>query len=121
MVNYPPPKGNGFSGWLFIKNKRWKENGKEKREKMTMKKLNNENTYAILEAGKTYKFAGYSWTTCEVDKEHHTAVIQSHGVTSGAWPGYVMPQFGNGNFDEKSIDGQNIRCNKSRTCSKLKE
>lgn len=73
-----------------------------------MKKLNNENAYAILEAGETYQFAGYDWTVCKVDEEHHTAVIQSHGVTSGAWPGYVMPQFGNRNFYEKSIDGEDI-------------
>lgn len=59
-----------------------------------MKKLNNENAYAILDAGETYQFAGYDWTVCEVDKEHHTAVIQSHGVTHGAWPGYVMQKFG---------------------------
>lgn len=58
--------------------------------------------------GKTYKLAGYDWTVCEVDKEHHIAVIQSHGVTSGAWPGYTMPQFGNGNYYSKSIDGEDI-------------
>lgn len=61
-----------------------------------------------IELGKEYLFAGYDWTVCEVDEEHHTAVIQSHGVTSGAWPGYVMPQFGNRNFYEKSIDGEDI-------------
>ncbi len=47
-----------------------------------------------IELGKEYLFAGYDWTVCEVDKEHHTAVIQSHGVTSGVWPGYVMQKFG---------------------------
>lgn len=30
-----------------------------------MKKINNENAYAILKAGKTYKFAGYDWTVCD--------------------------------------------------------
>lgn len=58
--------------------------------------------------GKTYKFAGYDWTVCEVDKEHHIAVIQSHGVTHGKWPGYTMPQFGNDNCYSKSIDGKDI-------------
>ena len=73
-----------------------------------MKKLNNENAYAILEAGKTYKFAGYSWTACEVDSKRQVAVIQSHGVTHGAWPGFKMEQFGNGDCYSKSIDGQDI-------------
>lgn len=82
-----------------------------------MGELNNENAYAILEAGKTYKFAEYKWTVCEVDNKHHTAVIQSHGVTHGAWPGYVMPQFGNGNYYADSIDGQDI----SAYDDKLKE
>lgn len=74
----------------------------------TMKKLNNENAYAILEAGKTYKFAGYVWTVCELVNDGRTAVIQSHGITHGAWPGFVMSQFGNGNYYADSIDGQNI-------------
>ena len=73
-----------------------------------MKKLNNENAYAILETGKTYKFADYDWTVCELVNNGKTAVIQSHGVTHGVWPGYVIPQFGNGNFYEKSIDGEDI-------------
>lgn len=41
-----------------------------------MEKLNNENAYAILDAGETYQFAGYDWTVCELDSERHTAVIQ---------------------------------------------
>ena len=73
-----------------------------------MKKSNGERTYAILESGKTYKFAGYDWTACVSDNDHHVAVIQSHGVTSGAWPGYTMPQFGNGNYYSNSIDGKDI-------------
>ena len=73
-----------------------------------MKKLNNKNAYAILEAGKTYKFAGYSWTVCELVNDGRVAVIQSHGVTSGAWPGFVIPQFGNGNFYAADIDGEDI-------------
>ena len=73
-----------------------------------MKKLNNENADAILETGKTYKFADYDWTVCELVNNGKTAVIQSHGVTHGVWPGYVIPQFGNRNFYEKSIDEQDI-------------
>lgn len=73
-----------------------------------MKKLNNENAYAILEAGETYRFAWYDWTVCEIVNNGRTAVIQSHGVTHGTWPGFVMPQFGNGNYYSKSIDGQDI-------------
>lgn len=63
-----------------------------------MKKSNEEKTYATLKLGKTYKFAGYNWMACEVDNDCHVVVIQSHGVTHGAWPGYTMPQFGNGNY-----------------------
>mgnify|MGYP004683803615 FL=1 len=45
----------------------------------------------VLELGKTYQFAGYKWTACELINKGKTLVIQSHGVTHGAWPGYVMP------------------------------
>lgn len=63
-----------------------------------------------IQLGKEYHFAGYDWTVCEVDKEHHTAVIQSHGVTHGAWPGYVMQKFdGKANFIYGlDIDGEDI-------------
>ena len=73
-----------------------------------MKKTNSEKTYATLKPGKTYKFAGYSWTACEVNNDRHVAVIQSHGITHGMWPGFVMPKFGNGNYYGRSIDGQDI-------------
>ena len=72
--------------------------------------MNGEKQYANLKLGKTYKFAGYKWTVCELNEERHTAVIQSHGVTSGTWPGYSMFKFG-GNMDspcEEDIDGQDI-------------
>lgn len=62
----------------------------------------------ILRVGQTYSFMGYSWTVCELINDGKTAVIQSHGVTSGAWPGYTMPQFGNGNYYSNSIDGKDI-------------
>ena len=62
----------------------------------------------VLELGKTYRLAGYDWTACELINNGKTLVLQSHGVTSGAWPGYVMPQFGNGNFYAADIDGEDI-------------
>ena len=71
-----------------------------------MKKTNSEKTYATLKPGKTYKFAGYSWTACEVNNDRHVAVIQSHGITHGMWPGFVIPKFGNGNYYGRSIDGK---------------
>ena len=71
-----------------------------------MKKTNSEKTYATLKPGKTYKFAGYSWTACEVNNDRQVAVIQTHGITHGMWPGFVIPKFGNGNYYGRSIDGQ---------------
>ena len=71
-----------------------------------MKKLksNTEDKSLVLEPGKTYKFAGYSWTACEVNNDRHVAVIQSRGVTHGDWPGFKMTE-----FDSKySIDGYDI-------------
>ena len=71
-----------------------------------MKKLksNTEDKSLVLEPGKTYKFAGYSWTACEVNNDRHVAVIQSRGVTHGAWPGFKMTE-----FDSKySIDRYDI-------------
>lgn len=75
-----------------------------------MKKLksNTEDKSLVLKPGKTYKFAGYSWTACEVNNDRHVAVIQSHGITHGMWPGFVIPKFGNGNYYGRSIDGQDI-------------
>lgn len=79
--------------------------------------MNSEEQYANLELGKTYDFMGYNWTACELINNGKTLVIQSHGVTHGPWPGYVMPQFGNGNYYADSIDGQDI----SAYDDKLKE
>lgn len=70
--------------------------------------MNSEKQYANLELGKTYNFMGYKWTACELINNGKTLVIQSHGVTHGAWPGFVMPQFGNGDYYSQSIDGQDI-------------
>ena len=63
---------------------------------------------ATLELGETYRLAGYNWTACELINKGKTLVIQSHGVTSGAWPGLEMAQFGNGDYYADSIDGQDI-------------
>lgn len=63
---------------------------------------------ATLELGETYRLAGYNWTACELINDGRTAVLQSHGVTSGAWPGLEMAQFGNGDYYADSIDGQDI-------------
>ena len=61
-----------------------------------------------LKLGKTYLFMGYNWTVCELVNDGRTAVLQSHGVTSGAWPGFKMAEFGNGDYYADSIDGQDI-------------
>lgn len=58
--------------------------------------------------GKTYDFMGYNWTACELINNGKTLVIQSHGVTTGPWPGFKMSQFGNGHYYGSDIDGQDI-------------
>lgn len=62
----------------------------------------------ILRTGQTYSFMGYSWTACELINHGKTAVIQSHGVTHGKWPGYKIKKFGNGDYYINSIDGEDI-------------
>lgn len=56
--------------------------------------------------GRKYQFAGYEWIVAEINGG--CAVLQSTGVTAGPWPGFEMPQFGNGKWYDKNIDGQNI-------------
>ena len=78
----------------------------------------------IFRVGQTYSFMGYDWTACELINKGKTLVIQSHGVTHGEWPGFVMPQFGNGNYYADSIDGQDIsaydnRCRHSTMPSRM--
>ena len=63
---------------------------------------------STVELGKTYQFAGYKWTACELINKGKTLVIQSHGVTHGKWPGFKMEKFGNGNYYADFIDGQDI-------------
>lgn len=80
-----------------------------------MNKNSNHNLAIPIEQGKAYHFAGYEWTACEVDKTHNAAVLQSHGVTAGVWPGYKMLQFGNGDYYADSIDGQDISAYDDKT------
>lgn len=63
---------------------------------------------AKIETGKEYSFAGYRWIPIEVHENKQIAVMQSLGVTAGPWPGYSMPQFGNGDFYDKDIVGEDI-------------
>lgn len=63
-----------------------------------------------IELGKEYLFAGYKWTACEMINGGKTVVLQSHGVTVGAWPGYKMHKF-EGKIDEvyaPDIDDEDI-------------
>ncbi len=69
-----------------------------------------------LTPGETYSFGGYDWICAEVFNDY--AVLQSKGVTGGAWPGYVMTgpsspstgDWGNANssYNSGDIDGLNI-------------
>ena len=63
-----------------------------------------------IELGKEYLFAGYKWTACEMINDGKTVVLQSHGVTVGAWPGYKMLKFGSkiDRFYASDIDGEDI-------------
>lgn len=56
--------------------------------------------------GNTYDFCGYKWIVTEV--KGNCAILQSYGVTSGEWPGYKMPRFGNCDFYEQDIDDLDI-------------
>ena len=57
--------------------------------------------------GNIYDFYDYDWIVAEI--KGNCAVLQSCGVTSGAWPGCIMSQFGNGDWYKKDIDGLDIR------------
>ena len=65
--------------------------------------------------GKTYDFMGYNWTACELINNGKTLVIQSHGVTHGTWPGFEMEKFGNGDYYEADIDGEDISAYDDKT------
>lgn len=77
--------------------------------------MNSEEQYANLELGKTYNFMGYKWTACELINNGKTLVIQSHGVTTGPWPGFKLSQFGNGHYYGSDIDGQDISSYNDKT------
>ena len=79
-------------------------------ERMNQLDQNADNQCFAVKTGETYKFAGYDWTVCEVDNKRHSAVIQSHGVTHGAWPGFAMQKFGGKVNDiyRLDIDGEDI-------------
>lgn len=77
--------------------------------------MNSEEQYANLELGKTYNFMGYKWTACELINNGKTRVIQSHGVTTGPWPGFKLSQFGNGHYYGSDIDGQDISSYNDKT------
>lgn len=77
--------------------------------------MNNEEQYANLELGKIYDFMGYNWTACELINNGKTLVIQSHGVTTGPWPGFKLSQFGNGHYYWSDIDGQDISSYNDKT------
>lgn len=59
-----------------------------------------------LVEGRTYRFADYDWVVAEIKDGY--ATLQSCGVTSGPWPGFKMPQFGNGNNYGKDVSGLDI-------------
>ena len=61
-----------------------------------------------IELGKEYNFAGYRWVPVRINKEDQVAVMQSLGVTAGPWPGFSMPLYGNGDFYDKDIFGEDI-------------
>ncbi len=77
--------------------------------------MSSEKQYASLELGKIYKFAEYNWTACELINNGKTLVIQSHGVTTGPWPGFKLSQFGNGHYYGSDIDGQDISSYNDKT------
>ena len=56
-----------------------------------------------LKLGETYFFAGARCIPVDFNEENDTVIIQFFGVSHGAWPGYVMPQYGNGAFYNKDI------------------
>lgn len=63
-------------------------------------------TPMTLVVGNTYKFAGYDWTCAEAIDGGYC--LQSQGVTSGYWPGYTLPKWGNGSNYGSNIDGQDM-------------
>lgn len=86
------------------------------KERINLTTLDHKN----IDFGKEYNFAGYKWIPIKIDKKRNIAVIQSLGVTAGPWPGYILPQFGNGKEYYKNIAGKNI-CNYNKQMQDLYE
>ena len=74
------------------------------KERINLTTLDHKN----IDFGKEYNFAGYKWIPIKIDKKRNIAVIQSLGVTAGPWPGYTLPQFGNGKEYYNNIVGKNV-------------
>ena len=74
------------------------------KERINLTTLDHKN----IDFGKEYNFAGYKWIPIKIDKKRNIAVIQSLGVTAGPWPGYILPQFGNGKEYYNNIVGKNV-------------
>lgn len=51
---------------------------------------------ADITVGSTYSFGGYNWIAAEASG--NKVILQSKGITSGAWPGYKMPKFGGSDY-----------------------
>ena len=85
------------------------------------KGLNNENAYAILEAGETYQFADYRWVPVEINENCHVAVMQSLGVTAGPWPGFSMENLGDGKHYAHNIDEYDISRYDDKTYALMKQ
>ena len=93
----------------------------EEREKIMKERINLTTLdHKNIDFGKEYNFAGYKWIPIKIDKKRNIAVIQSLGVTAGPWPGYILPQFGNGKEYYKNIAGKNI-CNYNKQMQDLYE
>lgn len=92
-----------------------------RREKNYEQKSNNENAYAILEAGETYQFAGYRWVPVEINENCHVAVMQSLGVTAGPWPGFSMENLGDGKHYAHNIDEYDISRYDDKTYALMKQ
>lgn len=81
----------------------------EEREKIMKERINLTTLdHKNIDFGKEYNFAGYKWIPIKIDKKRNIAVIQSLGVTAGPWPGYILPQFGNGKEYYNNIVGKNV-------------
>lgn len=70
---------------------------------------------ADITVGSTYSFGGYNWIAAEASG--NKVILQSKGITSGAWPGYKMPKFGGSDYYSSNIDGEDISSYDTKTQS----